>query len=213
MLRKIAVTLVIAALVMPSTAAFAQQKKWELSGTVGYKFGGGFDTQFNNGPNFRANLKSGVNYGFALGYNVNRQFMLEFAWNQQASALNVRPLNGGAETTAFDMKIDQFHGNFIWHAYNRNPKLRPYVLLGLGATVFNPSAEFSSTSRFSFALGGGVKADVSDSVGVKLQGRWTPTYISSSPGGVWCDPFFCWQTVNNQYAGQWDVTGSLVLKF
>jgi opacity protein-like surface antigen len=204
----------IAAFALPSATALAQEGKWEISGSAGYKFGGGFDTQYNN-ENIRVNLKSGVEYGFGIGYNFNRQFMFEAAWNQQSSAANVRPRSGGPEVNAFDMKINQFHGNFIWHAYNRNPKVRPYFLLGLGATTFRPDAEpeLTSTTRFSFALGGGVKYWASDSFGLKLQGRWTPTYINSSPGGVWCDPFFCWQTVNNQYAGQFDVTGSLVVRF
>ena len=48
MLRKIALTLVIAALVVPSTAVLAQEKNWELSGTVGYKFGGGFNVRLND---------------------------------------------------------------------------------------------------------------------------------------------------------------------
>ena len=88
-------------------------------------------------------------------------------------------------------------------------------LAGINEYFDMPVGTYSSgmRSRFSFALGGGIKTDLSDSFALKLQGRWTPTYINSSPGGVWCDPFFCYQTVNNQYAGQWDVTGSLVLKF
>jgi len=216
MLRKIAVALVIVALLAPSTAVVAQEKKWELSGNVGYKFGGGFETRRLD-EDLKGSFQAGVNYGASIGYNFNPQFMLEAAWNRQDSALDVQPLSGGNKTEAFGLNIDQYHGNFIWHAYNRNPNFKPYFLLGLGATTFSPKGvDIDSETKFSFALGGGMKYATSDSFGLKLQGRWTPTYINSSPGGIWCDPFFpfyCYQLSSAHYASQFDVTAGVVFKF
>lgn len=215
-MRRVLAFLLVAGLAVPSTAAIAQEKKWELSGNVGYKLGGSFETRRLEND-LRGSFQDGLSYGFGLGFNVNRQFQLQAVWNRQHSALDVAPRGGGLKTEAFGMNIDQAHGNFIWHFYNRNNDLKPYLLLGAGATFFNPrGVEIDGVTRFSFALGGGVKYFTSDSFGLDFRARWNPTYINSSPGGIWCDPFFpffCYQMANSHYAHQFDITAGLIFKF
>ena len=50
-------------------------------------------------------------------------------------------------------------------------------------------------------------------IGIKLAARWTPTYIKSDPGGVWCDPFWgCFTTGNPQYSNQFEFSGGLSVR-
>lgn len=216
MIRKVLAAALLAAFALPSTAALAQEKKWELSGNVGYKFGGSFETRRLE-QDFKGSFQAGLSYGFGIGYNVNRQFQLQAVWNRQDSALDVQAPGGGPKTEAFGLNIDQVHGNFIWHFYNRNPNVKPYFLLGAGATFFSPKGvEIDGETKFSFALGGGVKYFTSDSFGLDFRARWNPTYINSSPGGIWCDPFFpfyCYQLANSHYASQFDLSAGLIFKF
>ena len=44
--------------------------------------------------------------------------------------------------------------------------------------------------------------------------RVTPTYITSSRGGTWCDPFYgCWPIVDNHYSTQVDSSVGLTFRF
>jgi len=211
MTRKILVFLTVAALLTPTVSAYAQEKRFELSPTVGYRFGGSFDVRGTDLLS-KGSFKDGVSYGLALSYALNRQFSLEAMWNRQQSALNVEGgLVGPGKVKAFDMKIDQWHGNFIWHAYNRDPKFRPFFLLGLGVTNFITPSDFENESKFSFALGGGVKYYVGDAFGLRFQGRWTPTYINSSPA-YWCY-LYCYVVEDAHYASQFDVSASAIIRF
>ena len=43
-------------------------------------------------------------------------------------------------------------------------------------------------------------------VGIRLEGRWTPTYIKSDATGWWCDPYWgCYVTGDAQYSNQFEL--------
>jgi hypothetical protein len=95
--------------------------------------------------------------------------------------------------------------------------ITPYFLLGLGFTVIDPGkvGEFDpqSTTRFSFALGGGGKAYLNKRFGIRGQIRYHGTYVSDEAGGVWCDYYYgCYQTVQTNWLDEWDFQGGLVIR-
>jgi hypothetical protein len=60
----------------------------------------------------------------------------------------------------------------------------------------------------------GVKLYPSRSVGLRLEARWTPTYIKSDPTGWWCDPYWgCYAAGKAQYANQIELSGGITLRF
>ena len=64
------------------------------------------------------------------------------------------------------------------------------------------------TSRFSSTWGGGLKLQTSDRVSLRLEGRWTPTFIKSDSEGWWCDPYWgCYVVADAQYANQFELSG------
>ena len=64
-----------------------------------------------------------------------------------------------------------------------------------------------SETRFSSAVGGGLKFYFTRYVGAKVAVRVTPTYVTSTPGGVWCDPFYgCWPITDDHYSTQFDTS-------
>lgn len=210
MLRKLTVFALVAGLLAPSTAAFAQEKRWEITPSFGYKFGGSFDFLEIEALS-EGSFKDGLEYGVSFGYNVTRQFSVEAAWNRQASALEVSGLaTGGRQVEVFDMNIDQWHGNFVWTVSDATVK--PFFLLGLGATVFSPDIdEIDNETKFSFGVGAGIKYFPADSFGLRLQARWAPTYINSNPA-YWCY-VYCYVVEEANYANQVDVTGGLIFRF
>jgi len=58
------------------------------------------------------------------------------------------------------------------------------------------------------ALSGGGK------FGIRLEGRWTPTYIKSDPEGYWCDPYWgCYTVADAEYSNQFELSGGITLRF
>ena len=51
-------------------------------------------------------------------------------------------------------------------------------------------------------------------VGLKLQFRWTPTYVKTDTDGYWCDPYWgCYTTGDSQYSNQIELNAGLTFRF
>jgi hypothetical protein len=215
MLRKaLVVTALFALLASP---AFAQARV-EASGFLGWTFSDGVSftgTPINGSIYTRADPKDAMSYGFTFGGYVNEQFEVEFLWSRQASTLEV---TGSGPTLSGDMNVDNYHGNFVYNMGDRDTVLRPFVFVGLGATNFGdakfPTKTVPGMTKFSWALGGGIKAFPTPHVGFKGMIRWTPTYIKTDGYGWWCDPFWgCAPIGDAQYSNQFEFTAGLVARF
>ena len=162
--------------------------------------------------------KSGVSYGLTFGVFVTENVEIEFALDQQKSALEASGRGTKREFT--DMNVNNYHGNFVYNwGYDRDP-VRPFLFGGLGATQFKPTdvmgTAVDSSTRFSTNWGGGVKIYPARNVGIKLLARWTPTYIKSDPGGIWCSPYWpwvCYRVADTQYSDQFQLAVGVTLRF
>ncbi len=107
-------------------------------------------------------VNSSYNVGAAFAVNLNALDAVEAFWQRQFTggrlpAEIAAPLSSGG-SPAFDLKIDQFHLNFLHHYQIADPRAMPYVMAGLGATTYHASRSGMSDSRsyFSFSIGGGM---------------------------------------------------------
>lgn len=180
MLRIVKLMLVLTFL-GPTLAAWAANV--EVMPMVGFQVNGSKDLA---GPsNDRLDLKNADLRGLSIGYLNNENGELEVSWTRAYSSAEIQQ-SGGAPPDRFDVRIEQFHLNGL---YMIDPApLQPFVLFGLGATRYTPSGDLSTTTRFSFALGGGVKWLWNDNIGLRFDGRWTPAVVF--PGSH----FFCDET-------------------
>jgi len=101
---------------------------------------------------------------------------------------------------------------------NSEAKARPYFLDGLGATQFGgidtAAGSIGGETKFSTTWALGVKLYPSQSVGIRLEGRWTPTYIKSDAEGYWCDPYWgCYTVAEAEYSNQFELSGGITLRF
>jgi hypothetical protein len=95
------------------------------------------------------------------------------------------------------MAVYNYMFNFVYNWGERDARVRPYVLGGIGATnysfgsnlVTGSTGDLDGETRFAWNWAGGVKfyffAEHRSEGGL----RWTPTYIKSDAVGIWCDPF------------------------
>jgi outer membrane protein W len=220
MSKTIGVALVV---VLVTAPAWAQDSKVEISGNAGWTFSdgvGGANAIAANGNVYdRIDPKDSFSWNLTLGYNFTPSWGLEFIYDQQKSKLEL----GGTNTVELgDFKITNYHGAFVYSFGDESATARPYVLFGAGATsypgltttVLGQQHTTEGNTKFSGTVGLGVKVYPGHNVGLKLQSRWTPTYIKSDSAGWWCDPYWgCYAVSNAQYSNQFELTGGLTIRF
>jgi Outer membrane protein beta-barrel domain len=194
------------------TSAFAQNV--EVTGQVGGQLNGGVNLSTSLFQ--RIEVANGVNYGITAGYLLGEHYGIEFLWNQNKSATFAQPIGGFSSVKLFTLSQNQYMGNFVLHLTARDVKMRPFLLFGIGANALNPETHgVSGATRLVYSLGAGAKYNVSKHLGLRGQAKWSPTYITSSNAGYWCDPFWggCWAVGNNHYLNEFDITGGITLRF
>jgi opacity protein-like surface antigen len=234
-IRTVLATIVIAS--VGAAAASAQEKRFELSGTLGYTFSDGVSGSATDrfGNEFsRIDPADAFSWNIRGGFLVNENLEVGALFGMQSSSLGItlRGATGGTGSdgnlfTIGDENIYNYHG---YVAYNfGESKIRPYLLFGLGATQFgsvsvnlaNVPVQHDTTQRdiggstkFSSIWAAGVKVNPSPNFGLRFEGRWTPTYIKSDAAGWWCDPYWgCYTLGDAQYANQFELGGGVTFRF
>lgn len=194
--------------------SFAQHN-FEIGGYVGGQINGGVDlstTLFH-----RIEVQNGTNYGITAGYLLGEFGEAEFQWNHNNADTTAQPIGGGTSVTVFNLTQNQYMGNFLLHAKDRESKVRPFLLVGLGATSLSTDRSgVQGSTRFTFAIGAGAKYNMGNHFGLRGQFRYAPTYLTTTNnGGYWCDPVWggCWVTGNSHYLNEFDITGGVTLRF
>lgn len=215
----------VAALATPTAANARDDYRVELSGTMGYTFSEGIrisptEIEDDDGDLIGVvrglDVASGWSYGAGIDLLVTPEFSVGFNWAEQKSRLDAElQYTGKREIT--DLTVDNYHGVLTAHWPNPWRAATPFFMFGLGATQYRFSdiagQEVSGDTRFSTTWGFGAKFYGDGPLGLRLMGRWTPTYIKSDSGGFWCNPWGCWQSVEHDYSNQFELVGSVLARF
>jgi hypothetical protein len=178
----------------------------EFAPHVGYMLGGNF-----RGYEGEVKIGDGLNYGFTLDFEMAPGTQFEFMYNRLDSDLKLRAYNRSGDEHLFDLSTQYFQVGALREGSDGN--VRPFGTFTMGTTVFDPkSPEYNSLWRFSIGLGGGVKAFVSDRIGIRLGARLLmPVYFSG--GGLWCGTGGCSVGIGTGTAiAQGDFTGGLIFR-
>ena len=203
--------LVLGALLVSGLPCLAQYR-FEVQPFAGYKYGGGVDVGSNPFGVNRINIDSSVSYGVTATFNPAERLGVEFLWDRQPTNATANYNSGGSLGTKVGFTMDQYHGDFLFSLADHGSKVEPFVLVGFGAS--NMHGGGSSTTKFSFGVGGGLKYFVTQHIGLRVQARYTPTYAYTTSGGIWCNWWgYCWSVPNDHFLNQGDVTGGVVFRF
>lgn len=201
------------------------QGRVEVSGFAGWTFADGVDGETavvaGDGNIYdRADPKDSASFGFSLGVLASEHAEVGFIYGRQPTQFL---LGGTAEREIGDLDITTYHGYFAYNFGAADSPVRPFVFGGLGATNYSAiDVTIAGQNRtigggdtqFSGTWGGGVKFFPSPHVGLRVAGRWTPTYIKTDSEGWWCDPFWgCYLVGDAQYANQIEFSGGLTVRF
>ena len=218
-------TCLIAIIVLTAAKAAAQDPpRVEISATAGWTLSNGVEADSSLivpgvGTFNTIDPKDAFSWGLRLGFFAAENSEIGFLFNQQVTELEL----GGTTTVKLgDLKINNYHGYYAYNFGGAGAAVRPYLLIGLGATqyaevtatVAGTSRDISSTSRFSGTGAFGVKVYPGENVGVLFEGRWTPTYITTSTEGWWCDPYWgCYLVGDSKYSHQFDLAAGISFRF
>jgi hypothetical protein len=197
------------------------QDGFEFSGVFGYSFSEGakFSEPISPEGDNRTFTKIGpvsdISYGAGIKYFFNQVMAVGFEWSQQAGKLGLdQQFGGNVEVT--DMMVSTYHGTFTYQI--RLPQRRAVFFYGgLGATQFDPKdfmgVQLGSETRFSTTWGAGIDAVSFGKFRLRGVARWTPTYVKSEPGSVWCDYYWgCYVSSVPDYAHQFTLAGGIVFR-
>jgi opacity protein-like surface antigen len=185
-------------LFVPSIA-LAQLSPVEITPTVGYRWGGDIrieslglaflepDGSTVYSKDFNVGISSGGSYGLRLDFTLNQRFQLELMANFQQTQLKdgqglFGEVPGGflpAGTVNFlDITIHHYQAGLVWYL-NEGPN-RWFLVGSAGITAINPHSPLPNDSAFSAGLGGGIRMDISDHLGVRFEGRYY--FVSTDEG-------------------------------
>ena len=220
------IVLVVALLTLVAPVASAQyQALVEISGSAGYTWSDGV-TYGANTADYDYNKIEPADafaWGLGAGYMLPYGTEIEFLYDRQATDLKIGGLSGSR--TIGSLNIDNYHGILSFNMIRPGSPVIPYIFGGAGATRFGELSFVSldgkpttieGNSKFSTTWGAGLKVYAKDKpYGLKLQFRWTPTYIKTDDtGGYWCDPYWgCYSTGSAQYSNQVELSAGLTVRF
>jgi opacity protein-like surface antigen len=168
----------------------------------------------------RVDPKDSGAWGLSAGFLYSPNMEVGFLFNQQLTNLVV---GGTNEFEAGDMTVNSYHGYWGYNFGEAEATVRPYALIGLGATSFGSveftrldgsAAETRGETQFSTTWSAGVKIYPSPNVGIRVGANWTPVYIKTDTEGYWCDPYWgCYLVGDAQYSNQLQLLGGVTFRF
>lgn len=222
MLKRI-IALVGVFVVAGAIPALAQSPRVEASVFGGWTFSDGVsgDAVVAGDGNLydRADPEDSASFGVSAGVFVTENIEVGFIYGLQPSTL---VLGGTADRDLGDINVTTYHGYFAYNFGEADSRVRPFVFGGVGATNFGSvdvtvagqDRSIGGDTQFSTTWGGGVKFFPSQHVGVRVAGRFTPTYIKTDSAGWWCDPYWgCWLVGDAQYSNQFEISGGVTFRF
>jgi hypothetical protein len=214
MIRKTILTAALAA--FAGSTAWAQDPRVELGGTAGWTFSDGVNVGSISDSPITIGPKDAFSWGARLGFMVTPNVEIGGLFNLQSTDLE---LEGFGLAATISQKVYNYHGYLAYNFGESDASVRPYFLGGLGVTQYGgldtAVGTTSGETQFSTTWAAGLKIfPGSGNFGIRLEGRWTPTYIKSDPEGYWCDPYWgCYTVADSEYSNQFELSGGITLRF
>jgi parvulin-like peptidyl-prolyl isomerase len=202
---------------VPSRGRMRSGGRFEITPTVGYRFGGTASTSYSTFIE-SVEVSPALSFGMTLEYALSPKATLEFIWSHQDTELKLNyrqtPPDGYTERLTH-LNVDTFQIGGLWQFGTYGDSFRPYLDFLLGLSILTPAPQFSTLTRFSGSVGGGVKYFHSDKLGLRLGVRFMPIYVNSTSTGYgYCDPWYgCYTYYNSNYINQFDAYTGLTYRF
>jgi len=202
-MRKSLLLAILACLVLQAGTALAQVQGVELIPFGGYRFSSGLSSI----AGVDIDAKDAPVYGVSLDARMAYNTAVEIYYGHWRGDLEIRSLSG---VTKGEFGRDDIMINGVWYAMRPGAMTRPYFTAGLGCAIYS-APRASTTGRFAWDIGAGIRHDFNERMGLRVDGRYMPTWVTTGTS-VWCDPFYCYPVSSGEFFDQFEVTGGLVIK-
>jgi hypothetical protein len=165
------------AFVLAATSHAASAQKYGITPLLGWRTSSSLeDTDTNDS----IDLKETSSFGIILSMKQKRDSYYDFLFSRQDTEL--QPSTSASTPTA--LRFDYYHlGGTVFYDHD---DLHPFVSGGLGVTHISPANDiFSSQTKFSLSIGGGLMFPLSQSIGLRLEARGYGTVVDSD-GSLLC---------------------------
>lgn len=176
----------------------------QIAPFVGYQFGGSifsetFDRKFS--------FKSGLSWGGTVDFAIGETWRVEAYYSRQDTDLH----SAGLADASLDVKVERLMVGIQEEKGEGSVKFFGTFLIG--ATRYTPAnGSLSSDTRFSAALGLGIKSFFTPNIGLRFESHAFYTSVQSG-GGVFCTAGFCVFNYNGSGIWQGDVAAGLIIAF
>jgi len=184
-------------------ASHVRAQSVQITPFVGYAFGGSvWDSARERTYSFDSELA----YGGSLSFSISQSWRFEVLYSRQETRLS-----GEGLSPSFDVTIERYLAGFQEEKGEGN--IRWFGTVWLGATRFVPGlGDVSSETKFSGAVGLGVKTFPVKNVGLRFEARGFYTLVKGE-GGAFCANGSCLFAFSGTGLWQGDVSGGLILAF
>jgi opacity protein-like surface antigen len=183
--------------------AIARAQAVQVTPFAGYAYGGSvWDSVHANHYSFDGSLA----YGGAVNFSMSPTWRFELLYSRQPTKIS-----GEGLSRSFDVTTERYLAGFQEEKGEGNVKW--FGTVWFGATRFIPGqADLGSETKFSAAVGMGVKTFPVKNVGLRFEARGFYTLVKGE-GGAFCANGSCLFAFSGTGMWQGDVTGGLIIAF
>jgi hypothetical protein len=147
-------------------------------------------------------------WGVALDFNLPQKpgSQIELLYNRQDSDLRFASVT--LDPIETDIAVEYWHIGGVYGVPRGN--VMPFGMMTVGGTRYSSDEFNEDVWKFSMIFGFGAKVYASNSVGLRVQGRF-PFTIMSGGGAVGCGSGGCYTSVGGTGIGQFDVSAGVML--
>lgn len=168
------------------TLSTAQEPRFELTPTLGYRWGGDIqiDERAFRYQVFDVALDGSGSYGLRLNIMVSRKLQFELLASKQDTQLDDSQglfgevpsgFVGPGKLDVLNVNLTHLHAGLRW--FLGHGDFQPYLVGSAGVTHIEPNVRLGDDQGLSASLGTGLKMNVTDRFGLLFEGRlfWVDT--------------------------------------
>ncbi|HUU72418.1 MAG TPA: outer membrane beta-barrel protein [Burkholderiales bacterium] len=172
--------ILVAMAMFTAVSALAAEKDSALTVYAGFRDGGSF-TDVDTDEKLSLDSSAAGSLALDFGLDTSRQWQIFLS--HQRTDLSLKGTSS-ASGDALGMSVTYLHfggTSFFTGTVGKGP----YVVGGIGATVFDPDSGFDTELRASLNLGLGYQLPLSETFALRFEARGYATLVNSS-GGLFC---------------------------
>ena len=179
----------------------------------GYRIEGDLTTKSGT-PYSHTSFDDAPTFGIAIDYALSDVVWAEVQYSYADLTGTAFGANPGTPNLAVEMKTNDVLFSLLYSFPTSSGRLRPFLGVGVGFTARDQGPALGTSTRWTASFSGGLRAYLSEAIGLRFQARWIPAYLYDLPGGYWsCGSGICVWTSSARFLQQFDFQGGVIFRF